>query len=109
MDHDSFKVKEASILADYEAGILTSFGVAQSLLRAGANSRYAVDKANTLERKSPLTIEQRIFFQNVVEQLDDYYEKEIDSVNWGGPTIHPSNPINPQRAKVLADRIRELI
>lgn len=109
MNHDEFKKKEKEILADYEAGILTRFGVAQWLMRVGANSKYATDIANSLNKKSPLTATQKKFFSEVSEQLNDFWEKSEDSIHWGGPTIHPDNPINPAKARILSEMIGHLL
>jgi hypothetical protein len=46
---------------------------------------------------------------NLADELEHFVEASVDSRYWGGPTIHPDNPITENTAKMYAAAIRELI
>ena len=48
---DQMRAREAEIMRDFERGVLTRFGVAQLLIRAGFRSQAAAEKANSLPKK----------------------------------------------------------
>jgi hypothetical protein len=56
-----------------------------------------------------LPLVDRALLLSLAHDMEHYAAAEADAVNWGGPTIHPKNPITADRARNAAPIIRRIV